>query len=142
MSQELDYIPNFSISKLCTLLKKGAIFLISIEFFDFTRYFQMFFLMPNALSRLVILLGNPSYLVYWVCGNYMVAQILCISISSETNYFLISYFSRGCSLSVNLFLGVYLHSSSLKRHLLGCLFFLSRWSEKNQLWFPTGLTKF
>ena len=35
----------------------------------------------------------------------MVAQILCIFISSEPSDFLISYFSRGCSLSFNAFFG-------------------------------------
>ena len=90
-------------------LRKGTISLISSEVFDVVRYFQMFFLKPNTFSRLVIFLGNPSCFIYWVCGNYMVAQILCISIScafpDSQNDFLISYFSRGCSLNFNAFPG-------------------------------------
>ena len=130
MSQELGYIPYFS--KVRTLLRKGAIILISSEVFDATRYFQMFLLKPNTFSRLVILLGNPSCFIYWVCGNYMVAQILCISISREPNDFLISYFSRGCSLSFNAFPGC----------LFGCFQFEEAPPELLIFFHPSGLRRF
>ena len=61
MSEELGYIPNFS--KVCTLLRKGAIFLISSDVLDVMRYFQMFVFKPNTFSRLVNLVGNRHVLL-------------------------------------------------------------------------------
>ena len=105
VSQELGYVPNFS--KLCTLLKEGY----NISDFQWGFWCREIFpdVFSQTFSRLVIFLGNPSCFIYWVCGNYMVAQILCISIScafpDSQNDFLISYFSRGCSLNFNAFPG-------------------------------------